>query len=390
MIRLAMQVIQMRKCPRCDHDNVPHAVFCFQCGRNLDDPPIVNGLHGTGKLVEDALKFIKERGHTLEPSLVERLREARAKLPPEDLNGEPLTCLRCGTLNNANAQFCVNCGAPLVIPDPDFNLLPVSSARTNVGQVRDHNEDNVGLWALEGILLALVADGMGGAAAGEVASRLTVEAIQADFLGEPRGSQDLQILSESELSARMTEAVREANKAIVVQAEGNPSLKGMGTTSTLALIRGNRAIVAHVGDSRAYLIDGQEGWINQVTDDHSFVQALVASGHITPEQARQHPMGNVLYRALGQTFDLDVDIYTRYLKAGDRLVICSDGLTKHLLPADIAEIVLKKEQPDQATLDLIELANKRGGEDNISVIVILMKNADGAGPAPNPQNGSPT
>src|SRR5260221_2706267 len=200
MARLAMQ---MRKCPRCGHDNVPRAIFCYQCGRHLDDPAIVRGLDGTGKLVEDALRFIKERGHTLEPGMVERLKEARAKLPPEDVNGEPLTCLRCGTLNSPHAQYCSGCGAALVVPDADFNLLAVSCARTNVGQVRDHNEDNVNLWALDGVLLALVADGLGGAVAGEVASQLAVEAIQADFLGETRGSQDLQILSENELSQRM-------------------------------------------------------------------------------------------------------------------------------------------------------------------------------------------
>jgi serine/threonine protein phosphatase PrpC/uncharacterized OB-fold protein len=373
--------MQMRKCPRCGHENVPRAVFCFQCGRNLDDPPLVRGLHGTGKLVEDALKFIKDRGHTLEPSMVERLREARAKLPPDDVNGQPMTCLRCGTLNNPKAQFCSSCGAPLVVPDTDFNLVAISGARTNVGQVRDNNEDNLNLWALDGVLLALIADGMGGAAAGEEASRLAVEAIQADFLGEIRGSQDLLILTENDLSNRLVEAVRDANRAVVERAQADPNLKGMGTTSTLVMIRGNRAIIAHVGDSRAYLVDGQEGWINQVTDDHSFVQALVASGHITAEQAQNHPMGNILYRALGQSLDLEVDVYTRYLKAGDRIIICSDGLTRHLQPTDIAEIVMKTTQPDEATLDMIELANSRGGEDNVSVIVIMMDTAK----EPDPQ-----
>src|SRR5260221_6542667 len=187
--------MQMRKCPRCGHNNVPRAVFCYQCGRNLDDPSFVRGLAGTGKLVEDALRFIKERGHNLEPGMVERLKEARAKLPPEDLNGEPLTCLRCGTLNNPTARLCTGCGMGLVIPDADFNLAAVSSARTNMGQVRANNEDHVSLWAIDGVVLGLVADGLGGAAAGEEASRLAVEAIQADFLGERRGSQDLQDLS---------------------------------------------------------------------------------------------------------------------------------------------------------------------------------------------------
>lgn len=365
--------MQMRKCPRCGHNNVSRALFCFQCGKNLEDAPFVRGMQGTGKLVEDALKFIKERGHKLEPSLVERLKEARAKLPPEDLNGEPMTCLRCGTLNSSTARKCTGCEAPLIVPDMDFNLVPLSCARTSVGQVRGNNEDFVSLWAFDGVVIGLVADGLGGAAAGETASRLAAEAVQADFLGEARGSENLIALTETELSEKLTQAVLDANAAVVERAKEDASLKGMGTTSTLALVRGNRAIVAHVGDSRAYLVDGQDQLINQVTTDHSFVQALVASGHITAEQAKQHPMGNVLYRALGQSLDLEVDIYTRYLKADDTLVLCSDGLTRHVDPEDILNIVLNSKSPQEITLELIEQANSRGGEDNISAIVISMR-----------------
>ena len=147
----------------------------------------------------------------------------------------------------------------------------------------------------------------------------------------------------------------------------------MGTTATLAFIRGRRAIVAHVGDSRAYLVDQEQGWINQITSDHSFVEALLAAGHITDEQAAEHPMRNVLYRALGQAPDTTADTYDRYLKDGDRIVLCSDGLTRHIDPEEIAEIVLADENPEVATQRLIDLANKRGGEDNISAVVILME-----------------
>jgi protein phosphatase len=330
-------------------------------------------MQGTGKLIEDALKFIRERGHTLEPSRVERLKEAREKLPPEDLNGEPLTCLRCGTLNHSSARLCVSCGSPLVVPDADFQMVALSSARTSVGRVRPNNEDHVSLWALDGVILGVVADGLGGASAGETASRLAVEAIQADFLGEGRGVQELHTLAEFDLSSRMSQAILDANMTVVDTAAQDPALKGMGTTSTLALVRGNRVIVAHVGDSRAYHIDGDDNYITQITDDHSFVQALVASGHITQEQAEVHPMKNVLYRALGQSVDLEVDVYTRYLKLGDAVVICSDGLTRHVPAQDIAKTVQKSESPQQATHDLIDLANSRGGEDNISVIVIMMR-----------------
>ncbi len=336
----------------------------------------MHGVQGTGTLVEDALRFIKERGHSLEPGMIERLQQAKVKTPPDNLAGAPLTCLRCGTYNQPLAAKCAGCGAPLIVPDLDSNLIVRAAACTNVGRTRSNNEDNLNLWALEGVLLAVVADGMGGAAAGEEASRLAVEAVQADFLGEVRGSQDLQVLAEGELSRRMTEAVLDANRAVKNRADSDTSRKGMGTTITMALIRSNRAIVAHVGDSRAYLIDGKEHWINQITDDHSFVQALVASGHITPEQAKQHPMGNVLYRALGQSYDLDVDMYSRYLKAGDRIVMCSDGLTRHVHSDDIVSTVLKAHTPDEAALALIELANSRGGEDNISVIIIMLEAAE--------------
>lgn len=367
---------QTRKCPRCGYDNLGQALFCFRCGREMDVPEVVQGVVGVGKLIDGALRFIKERGFdTLEPGQVERLREARTKVRPNNLNGEPLTCLHCGTLNDPHAEVCIKCKAPLVVPDDDFNLVARVSARTSIGQVRKNNEDNVSIWASEGVVLALIADGMGGAAAGEEASRLAVEAVQADFLGAVTDAQHLQVLSEAELEKRLSKAVQDANRAVIERAETDPTLKGMGTTSTLAVIRGNRAVIAHVGDSRAYLIDGRDHAIMQVTNDHSFVQALVASGHITPEQAEDHPMRNVLYRVLGQSLDLEVDVYICSVKAADRLVLCSDGLTKHLHSEDIARIVTATNNPDEATLDLIELANDRGGEDNISVVVVMMEEA---------------
>jgi len=138
-------------------------------------------------------------------------------------------------------------------------------------------------------------------------------------------------------------------------------------------VHGQRALVAHVGDSRAYLVDGEDGWINQITSDHSFVEALLSAGHITEEQAVQHPMRNVLYRALGQTPDTAADMYDRYLKAGDRIVLCSDGLARHVRPDEIARLVLADDSPEGATRRLIDLANERGGEDNISVVVIQLE-----------------
>ncbi|MDW8297760.1 MAG: Stp1/IreP family PP2C-type Ser/Thr phosphatase [Anaerolineae bacterium] len=365
-----------RRCPRCNYENVPQAVYCFRCNRRLDEAPVVNGLDGTGSLIEGALRFIRQRDHSLfEPGRIERLRRARSKVLPENLNGEPLTCLRCGTYNLPTATHCVHCNAPLLVPNESFGTQLRLSGRTSVGRIRSNNEDSLALWSLDGLALALVADGMGGAAAGEEASRLVVEVVQACFTGSERGSDQLIALSEDELGKRLRDAIELANRTVAERARRDASRRGMGTTATLALVRGNRVLVAHVGDSRLYLVDGHDRTISQITTDHSFVQALVASGHLTAEQARYHPMGHVLYRALGQSADLEIDLYQHALRSGDRLVLCSDGLTRHLEDHEIAEIVLRTLNPTEATLDLVELANERGGEDNISVIVLQLDSA---------------
>ncbi len=371
-----------RKCPRCNYENVPQAVYCFRCNRHLNDAPVVNGLDGTGSLIEGALRFIRQRDHSLfEPGRIERLRKARSKVLPENLNGEPLTCLSCGTYNLPTATHCTHCNVPLLIPDEDFGTLLRLSARTNVGKVRSNNEDSLALWSVDGLALALVADGMGGAAAGEEASRLVVEAVQASFAGTERGSDTLVALSEDELSKRLHAAIDQANRTVVERAKRDASRRGMGTTATLALVRNNRVFVAHVGDSRLYLVDPHDRTISQITNDHSFVQALVASGHLTADQARYHPMGHVLYRALGQSADLEIDLYRHTLRGGDRIVICSDGLTRHLEDHEIAEIVLQTENPTEATLDLVELTNERGGEDNVSVVVLQVDSVESVGQA---------
>jgi protein phosphatase len=217
---------------------------------------------------------------------------------------------------------------------------------------------------------------MGGAAAGEEASRLTVEAVQAEFLGKERQADTLVTLSEDDLLHRMRSAVLDANSLVVERAERDSSRKGMGTTSTLLLVRANRALIAHVGDSRAYLIDRQGRQVVQLTSDHSFVQALVASGHITQDQARHHPMGHVLYRALGQSRELDVDLYSRTVRAGDVIVLCSDGLTRHMDPQDLLDVALESQHPAEISLDLIERTTERGAEDNVSVVVVAIEQSE--------------
>ncbi|GAB5492316.1 MAG: hypothetical protein Phog2KO_25310 [Phototrophicaceae bacterium] len=248
-----------------------------------------------------------------------------------------------------------------------------SSARSDRGRVRQNNEDSVHLWDTETSVLAVVADGMGGAVAGEEASRITVETIQSKLTTDDyRSPEDYSHYDSDDLADLMGEAVKEANQNIMDKVLASPELKGMGTTVTMAFARFNDVILAHVGDSRAYYVDSSDESINQLTSDHSFVQALVDAGHINETEAESHPMKNVLYRALGQAEDIDVDVIQDiHIHAGDRLVLCSDGLTLHLSSDEIGEVALSSDDPNIISDKLVELANSRGGKDNVSVVVIV-------------------
>jgi protein phosphatase len=239
-----------------------------------------------------------------------------------------------------------------------------------MGQVRENNEDFVHLWTQGDVVLAIVADGMGGAVAGEEASRIAVDTIQK---GLPNHDRSLATMEQDALVDALVDIIRKANINIVERAHTAPELRGMGTTVTLAVVRKMQVIIAHVGDSRAYHIDGRDATITQITSDHSFVEALLAAGHITREQAEEHPMRNVLYRALGQSEEIDVDVYYSRLHIGDRLVLCSDGLTRHVKAHEIAQLALSDPSPEVGSQRLIDLANKRGGEDNVSVIVVAVE-----------------
>ncbi len=248
-----------------------------------------------------------------------------------------------------------------------------SSARSDRGRVRQNNEDNVHLWDASTSVLAVVADGMGGAVAGEEASRIAVKTVQDKLATDYyRSPDDYSSYDAEDLADLMGDAVREANQNIIDKAIADPDFKGMGTTITMAFARYNDVILAHVGDSRAYYVDASDKTIHQLTADHSFVQALVDAGHITDDEAASHPMKNVLYRALGQAEDLDVDVIQDIrIHANDRLVLCSDGLTLHLNSEEIRDIALSSEDPHVISNKLVELANSRGGKDNVSVIVVI-------------------
>jgi protein phosphatase len=177
-------------------------------------------------------------------------------------------------------------------------------------------------------------------------------------------------MEEDTLVTTILDAVYTANANIVEAAAHDPALKGMGTTVTLALVRGADVMIADVGDSRAYFIDGAERRITQVTTDHTVADVLVAAGCITRAQAETHPMKKVLYRVLGQAENLEIDIHCDQLRAGDGLVLCSDGLTRHVKAEEIMKIVLGQRDPEASCQRLVDLANQRGGEDNVSVVVM--------------------
>jgi PPM family protein phosphatase len=224
---------------------------------------------------------------------------------------------------------------------------------SDVGKVRQANED---AFLAEAPLFA-VADGMGGHLAGDVASATAVDVITQQ-------SASASLTDPQTLSALL----RAANRAIWEKASSDPSLKGMGTTCTLVMIEDGHAQVAHVGDSRAYLL--RDGELTQLTDDHTLVSRMVKEGRLREEEAARHPQRSIITRALGVDADVEVDLDPVELVPGDRLLINSDGLTSMVDPPQVKEILVAEREPQRAADRLIEIANDAGGEDNITVVVI--------------------
>jgi len=233
-----------------------------------------------------------------------------------------------------------------------------AAARTDVGRRRPVNEDRYALAPEMG--LYLVADGMGGHKAGQVASRIATEAA----LRAVRMLQGDNVAP----AERLRHAVRFANREILATAEAKPDLKGMGTTLVALLAAGGRAALAHVGDSRAYLI--RRGQIRRLTDDHSLVGELLRRRQITEDDARMHPHRHVLTRAVGVRAGTEPDLAELTPVPGDVFAMCSDGLTNHLRDEEIAEALSVTDDLEAATDGLIETANERGGEDNTTVVLV--------------------
>uniref|UniRef100_UPI0020293E08 Stp1/IreP family PP2C-type Ser/Thr phosphatase n=1 Tax=Actinotalea sp. C106 TaxID=2908644 RepID=UPI0020293E08 len=245
------------------------------------------------------------------------------------------------------------------------------AARSDVGLVRANNQDS----AYAGPHLLVVADGMGGHAGGDVASSVAVAHL-APLDDEAHGPDDA--LDE------LGKAISTAHDELLQRAEENPELAGLGTTVTALLRTGNKLAMAHIGDSRAYLL--REGELTQVTTDHSFVQHLVNTGKITPEEAEHHPQRSVLLRVLGD-FDMEIvpDLSVREARAGDRWMLCSDGLSGVVSNDTLAETLRGVADVETCADTLVELALRGGAPDNVTLVVGDVVEVDGmrdgAGPA---------
>jgi protein phosphatase len=239
------------------------------------------------------------------------------------------------------------------------------AGNTDVGVVRSGNEDSFLLNCAGGLFI--VADGMGGHAAGEVASEMAVQIVSSD-LGSLRG------LSDAEAASRMRSAIRKANAAIFDRTLAEHDKRGMGTTATVMVLFSRRYLIGQVGDSRAYLL--RDGGLLQLTKDHSYVQEQVDAGLLTPEQARTHPYSNVITRCVGANEDVAPDIYFGNLERGDVVLLASDGLTGMLEDQQLATIMSAEENPETCVNKMIADANRRGGLDNITAIVIRVDDVE--------------
>ena len=240
------------------------------------------------------------------------------------------------------------------------------AGRTDVGIIRSGNEDSYFMLPEEGIFV--VADGMGGHAAGEVASEMAVETIS-------QGLQGVVGRSDAEAAHMIRLAIHRANAEIFQRTVDEPEKRGMGTTATALVINRTRYMVGQVGDSRAYLL--RDGRLTQLTKDHSYVQEQVDAGYLTPEQARTHPYSNVITRCVGANSDVVPDIYVGTLHTGDLFLLASDGLTGMLEDHELHGILNTNETPARLVDLMVGEANRKGGLDNITVLVVRIDSVEG-------------
>jgi PPM family protein phosphatase len=242
------------------------------------------------------------------------------------------------------------------------------AGQTDVGCVRTNNEDNFGYDSRYGIFV--VCDGMGGQAAGEVASKMAVDLLLDYFRHSTAasGTRSNTNLPQTRDARSLAVAIELANRAIFEAGNGQAGRAGMGSTIVAALIRGHSLAIGHVGDSRIYLV--RQGAIQQLTQDHSLVMEQVRLGYITPEQAEKSELQNVILRALGAATDVEADVEELVALPGDTLLMTSDGLTRHVRDQEILAIVSAGRHLPDTCSKLIQAAKERGGDDNITCLLL--------------------
>lgn len=248
--------------------------------------------------------------------------------------------------------------------------------KTDVGRVRDVNEDS--FLVDESLGLAIVADGMGGHAAGEIASNIAVHTCRDTIYRErelvERFERGVDSVSRQDVLRLMEQAVQNACTAVYAEAQKDTGKRGMGTTLIALLLIGSRGFIAHVGDSRIYML--RKGLVHQLTEDHSLINELLKRGRLTPEQIAKLNMKNAVTRAVGVYESVEVDTLDLDVLAGDNFLLCSDGLSEYAQQNDILRVF--REQPDSAVAQtLIDLANQGGGKDNITAVVVTVPDTRG-------------
>jgi PPM family protein phosphatase len=235
------------------------------------------------------------------------------------------------------------------------------AARTDVGMIRSGNEDCYAVDATGVRGIFIVADGMGGHAAGEVASEMAVQIVIREI-------KDLKSVADGTANRVLAEALKLANRAIHDRTITEVDKQGMGTTASVLVLAESRYLIGQVGDSRVYLY--RDGALKQLTKDHSYVQEQVDLGNLTPEQARYHPYSNVITRCVGASPDVEPDLYAGEAKTGDIFLVASDGLTGMVDDRRLAQLLMHRAEPKRKVDSLISEANGRGGLDNITAIVV--------------------
>lgn len=275
------------------------------------------------------------------------------------------TAERMRTLMTSVKQLLGITSASMIATEGSLLMFNLTIAQqTDIGRTRQSNEDSMlsfvpedsQILARKGALF-VVSDGLGGHSSGDVASAMAAQVIRDSYYQD----------ADEDIAASLQRAIKQANGAIVERAAQNEAWSGMGTTVVAAVLRDDTLYAANVGDSRVYIVRGDT--IRQITEDHSWVAQQIRAGQMTPEEARDHPKRNVIYRCLGEDKDVEVDLFTEQVQDGDLLVLCTDGLSGQVSDDELLAMV-RQYQPQESVQRLIARANENGGPDNITAIVV--------------------